>query len=436
MCVFYQRNYINLLKLLVQSISVKANIQKETTDLLIITSPEFQPLIQREVSNVPLTFKYNILSLSTLMEASCCKLHIFKYENIDHYDKILYLDTDVLINGDLNILFQRPIETSKLYALEEGNIGHEYWGSEFFDFSKYDRNTAAFSAGVFYFCNSVEMKQLFQSVLDQIHQYIYTDKKKAPVCLDQPFLVYNALIQDKYDNQLMKLYLENNPANVRAEKLIYHFPGDPGHYASKFDKMTSFWKKMNTIAQFDTRHDMLKYYCSTLSNPVCMEIGVFKGDFLDFLVNDCKVGSIDAVDLFEGITCSGDVDGNNVVFYDVGKSYVELREKYKHSSHVNIHKSDSGTFLQTQQDNTYDVIYIDGDHSYNGVKNDLIHAFNKIKNGGYIMGHDYEMNMRKAKNTYNFGVKEAVDEFCATYRQNILAKGLDGCVSYCMKIIK
>jgi hypothetical protein len=33
-------------------------------------------------------------------------------------------------------------------------------------------------------------------------------------------------------------------------------------------------------------------------------------------------------------------------------------------------------------------------------------------------------------------VKEAVDEFCVTYRQNILAKALDGCVSYCMKIIK
>lgn len=52
------------------------------------------------------------------------------------------------------------------------------------------------------------------------------------------------------------------------------------------------------------------------------------------------------------------------------------------------------------------------------------------------MGHDYEMNMNKAHNTYDFGVKRAVDEFCMTYNQTILSKALDGCVSYCMNIKK
>jgi hypothetical protein len=27
------------------------------------------------------------------------------------------------------------------------------------------------------------------------------------------------------------------------------------------------------------------------------------------------------------------------------------------------------------------------------------------------MGHDYEMNMKKAQNVYNFGTKKAVDEY-------------------------
>jgi len=253
MCVFYQKSYINLLKLLVDSISVKANIQKETTNLLIMTSPEFQPLIQQELSKTSLSFKYNILSLTTLMEAGSCRLNIFKYENIDKYDKILYLDTDVLINGDLNILFQHPIDSSKLYALEEGNIGHEYWGGQFFDKSKYNISTAGFSTGVLYFCNSLEIKQLFQSVSEHIHKYMHIDKQPTPVCLEQPFLVYNAFIQDKYDNQLMKLYLENNPSSVRADKLIYHFPGGPGNYASKYEKMTSFWNKMSGTHQIKSR---------------------------------------------------------------------------------------------------------------------------------------------------------------------------------------
>lgn len=189
-------------------------------------------------------------------------------------------------------------------------------------------------------------------------------------------------------------------------------------------------------AVFDNRNDMLHYYCNKFVSPRVLEIGVFKGDFLSYLVSNCNIGSIDAVDLFEGITCSGDVDGNNVVFYDVGQSYLELSEKYKNNSTVKLHKSNSVAFLQSQEDNTYDIIYIDGDHSYDGVKNDLIYSYKKIRNGGYIMGHDYEMNMDRAKTEYNFGVKQAVDEFCVTYNQKIISKTLDGCVSYCIQISK
>jgi hypothetical protein len=187
---------------------------------------------------------------------------------------------------------------------------------------------------------------------------------------------------------------------------------------------------------FDTRNEMLKYYCSKLISPKILEIGVFKGEFLDYLVKNCNFGSIDAVDLFEGITCSGNVDGNNVVHYDVGKSYLELLDKYKADANIRVHKSNSIHFLKNQENDSYDIIYIDGDHSYNGVKNDLTNAYNKIRNKGYIMGHDYEMNMKKAKNIYNFGVKQAVDEFCISYNQTIQAKALDGCVSYCIHIKK
>jgi lipopolysaccharide biosynthesis glycosyltransferase len=103
MCVFHQESYINLLKLLVTSISVKGNINKNTTDILIITSPIFQPLIQKDLESINLPLHYFILNLNTLMESSCCKLKIFSYEQINKYQKILYLDTDVLVNSDVNL---------------------------------------------------------------------------------------------------------------------------------------------------------------------------------------------------------------------------------------------------------------------------------------------------------------------------------------------
>lgn len=211
---------------------------------------------------------------------------------------------------------------------------------------------------------------------------------------------------------------------------------------STYDSYESICKSNNRIVigsllkEFDNRNTMIKYYCNKLSNPKILEIGIFKGEFFNFIFNNCNIGSIDGVDLFEGINNSGDVDGNNDIQYDVGKSYLELTKKYKDIHNVSFHKSDSSTYLKSIDDNFYDLIYIDGDHSYHGVKLDLNNAFNKIKNGGYIMGHDYEMNMDRAKHYYNFGVKKAVDEFCSVYNQQILAKAMDGCVSYCIQITK
>jgi len=456
MCVFHQQSYIQLLKLLINSIFVKANINPDTTHILIYTSPSFHPIVEKELADfTSLPIRYTLMEIGTIMKASCCKLNIFQYDQIHTYDKILYLDTDVLINSDVNVLFSVDISPDRLFALEEGELVGDYWGGQFFDKATTSPTTRAFSAGVFYFRNSEPMRTLFAAILAHIQDYVYEKNNRHPVCLDQPFLVYNSVKQNKYDNQMMKTYLENNPRTASPEKIIYHFPGGPGNFAPKYVNMNAFWKKMlpasnptnsvitpssnpdsNDITLFEDRNTMIRHYASTILKPAIVEIGIFRGEFLDYIVNACDVGFLDGVDLFQGVTCSGNVDGNNLVNYDVGKSFVELTEKYKDVSNVNVHKSDSSTFLKGVPNSTYDIIYIDGDHSYKGVQLDLIYAFQKVKTLGYIMGHVYEMNMKKAKNTYNFGVKQAVDEFCGKFKQKILAKAMDGCVSYCIRIIK
>jgi hypothetical protein len=246
MCVFHQQSYINLLQLLLTSISVKGNINKDTTEILIITHPTFLPHIQKKVEICNLPINYYLLDLHTLFETGCARLNIFKYENIHKYDTILYLDTDILLNSDINVMLNLELSPQKIYALEEGTIGspHDYWGSQFFNFSKYDRNTTAFTSGILFFKNSECMKLLFDSIQSHIEDYIYIKKNTIPICLDQPFIVYNAISQNKYDNQVLKKYAENNPSIINSEKIVYHFPGGPGTYNSKYDKMTVFWAKI------------------------------------------------------------------------------------------------------------------------------------------------------------------------------------------------
>ena len=126
--LFYQETFINLLELFVESISTNGNIDKNKTDILILTSPNFLPKIKQRLSEIDLPIKYFLFDFSTLFEAVYSRLLIFQYENIEKYEKILYIDTDVLINSDINIWFDIEIADDKIYALEEGNIGNEYWG--------------------------------------------------------------------------------------------------------------------------------------------------------------------------------------------------------------------------------------------------------------------------------------------------------------------
>jgi len=184
------------------------------------------------------------------MEASSSKLNIFQYENIDYYSKILYLDTDILINNDVNILFEQDISPDKLYALEESVISDINHGCQFFRGSKLNKNTTAFTAGILYFHNSLAMKSLFKDINAHIEEYLIKTKISKIykiVCHEQPFVVYNAIVQNKYNNQFLKNYAENNPSIVEPTKIIYHFPGETGNYKSKYEKMTSFWKKMEEL---------------------------------------------------------------------------------------------------------------------------------------------------------------------------------------------
>ena len=116
-------------------------------------------------------------------------------------------------------------------------------------YAKYNKDTSAYSAGVMYFKNSNEIKELFKDVKNHINQYVVVEKNPMPVCMEQTFLIYNSFIQDKYDNQMMKKYVENNPTGVSDDKIVYHFPGGPGNYTSKYDKMNIFLMKMENGKQ-------------------------------------------------------------------------------------------------------------------------------------------------------------------------------------------
>ena len=121
---------------------------------------------------------------------------------------------------------------------------------------------------------------------------------------------------------------------------------------------------------------------------------------------------------------------------NIGQVYKHLLNVSRQFPSLQVKKGDSSSILHSFPDNTFDMIYIDGDHSYEGVKKDLLASYSKIKPGGWIMGHDFGINPQKAKHYYEFGVEKAVLEFCVKFQQEVSVLGMDGCISFGIQVKK
>jgi hypothetical protein len=66
-------------------------------------------------------------------------------------------------------------------------------------------------------------------------------------------------------------------------------------------------------------------------------------------------------------------------------------------------------------DETFDMVYVDGDHKYGSVLTDMVLWWGKVRRGGYLAGHDYHKDWPE--------VIKAVDHYC---RMNHLQRTLMG----------
>lgn len=256
-CVFYNKDYFKLLDLLLKSMRMYSS--HDSFDFLVMTSPEFEPEVKK--MGLALNLELNIFSLDfkTIFQAACARLFIFDYPKISEYEKLLYLDTDIIIKGDLASIFTLPIE-DLLHGIKSGHIWSQSFGSQFFDFGKIDQNLAGINSGTLLFLNSENMKNLFGRIRNHVETFT-NEGNQPPYCMDQPFINYHAIKDSLYNNTLLNplvsLFEGNETVDNYATSVICHFSYPIGNFGHKMYRMWNFLIKILSIPYNTLRPDIV-----------------------------------------------------------------------------------------------------------------------------------------------------------------------------------
>jgi hypothetical protein len=135
----------------------------------------------------------------------------------------------------------------------------------------------------------------------------------------------------------------------------------------------------------------VKHNFLTLTNTAdlfVLQIGVYKGDCTEYLLNNHQVSQIIDVDTWEGSMENSDKNSvHNIDFSNVEKIY---DEKFFGDHRVRKMKMTSDMFFASQLlGEKFDFIYVDGSHTSTQVLLDGINSFSRLKVGGILAFDDY-----------------------------------------------
>ena len=122
--VFNHPKYVEMFYLMLESIFIYGNLGNNTK-ILVYTSTPFMYMIKQShlFNSEIMTFEIND-TYDSVSKACKARLDLFTLPSIIKYNKILYLDTDILIKNAINNVFD-VCKEDILYVLEEGYL---WWG--------------------------------------------------------------------------------------------------------------------------------------------------------------------------------------------------------------------------------------------------------------------------------------------------------------------
>jgi len=139
---------------------------------------------------------------------------------------------------------------------------------------------------------------------------------------------------------------------------------------------------------------MIKYV-SDMKDIVMVEIGCYSGDSTSIFASDNNIKMIHAIDPWQNGYDDSDGASKSRPMELVEKMFDQ--KMAPHKDKLKKYKMPGDEAVDKFEDESLDLVYIDGNHQYEAVKNDIIKWLPKVKKTGYITGHDIKRDsVRKA----------------------------------------
>lgn len=189
LCNYRNSYYIRILKQFLKALIAFSDLS--AFDLCIITDDAAYPILSKikdlsHFSNVSYVTGPRSTSLD---HALLRKFDITQHPHYLEYDRILFLDCDIIVQKDIMNLFKNvKAYKNKLYVAEEGQIDGKYWKANAYlpqdiEYMK-EHNIKSFNAGIFLFIPSPVMRTHF------INAKIWGEQYKGDHFYDQSIFNY------------------------------------------------------------------------------------------------------------------------------------------------------------------------------------------------------------------------------------------------------
>lgn len=236
-------SYTELLKYCIKTI--KDHPANNNYDILVMCDRAYKRYVEKITKNIIIT-----ADNPDNRSVSRRKLEIFDYLEKTNYDKVLYLDCDIVVTGELSKIFDVIEFPGLLYVVpENGTHNNKFWSLPFRPYNArqllefHDNEIPPFNSGQFCFINHgiILLENMFKEI--RVDMDMNLDKDWG--LYEQGYLNYWFNTSRNIDYSIAEL-VDVSCSKKEAldkNKIIHHFADYTMDYRIKLQKMKTMYEK-------------------------------------------------------------------------------------------------------------------------------------------------------------------------------------------------